>query len=144
MSRTKWKKKHGKLTLRSGFEKKTATFLDNLGLEYEYETEKLHYTEPATRRTYTPDFILANGILVECKGAFTAPQRKKMAAVVEQNPDKDIRMLFMRNNAISKSSKTRYSDWCEKRNIKYHVSANGSLPEEWLTEKPAKKKQEKK
>lgn len=138
MSRTKWKKKHGTLTLRSGFEKKAASYLDKLGIEYEYETEKLKYTEPATDRTYTPDFILPNGIYLECKGAFTAPQRKKMAAVVEQNPDKDIRMLFMRDNHISKSSKTRYSDWCEKRNIPYHVSANGTVPENWLLEKPKK------
>ena len=103
----------------------------------------LEYTIPATKHRYTPDFILPNGIIVECKGAFTAPQRKKMAAVVEQNPDADIRMLFMRNNSITKTSKTRYSDWCEKRGIVYHVSANGTVPEEWLTEKPSTKNKNK-
>lgn len=57
-----------------------------------------------------------------------------MALVIEQNPDKDIRLLFMRDNFISKTSQTRYSTWCQKRGIKYHVSLNGSIPEEWYLE----------
>jgi hypothetical protein len=64
-----------------------------------------------------------------------------MAAVIEQNPDLDIRMLFMRNNPITKTSKTKYSDWCDKRGIKYHISANGSVPEEWIAETNNKEKQ---
>jgi len=62
-----------------------------------------------------------------------------MALVIEQNPDKDIRLLFMRNNKISKVSNTKYSDWCDKRSIKYHVSEQGNVPREWLDETgPAK------
>ena len=58
-----------------------------------------------------------------------------MALVVEQNPHLDIRILLMRDNKISKQSKTRYSDWLEKRNIKYAISEYGIIPEEWLAEK---------
>jgi hypothetical protein len=57
-----------------------------------------------------------------------------MALVFEQNPDLDIRFLFMRDNKISKNSKTRYSDWCKKRGIKYAVSEHGHIPDEWLAE----------
>lgn len=57
-----------------------------------------------------------------------------MALVFEQHPDRDIRMLFMRDNYISKQSKTKYSTWCDKRNIKYHVSLMGTVPEEWLND----------
>lgn len=57
-----------------------------------------------------------------------------MALVIEQNPDKDIRFLFMRDNKIQKTSKMRYSDWCEKRGIKCYVSEDGHVPEEWLNE----------
>lgn len=89
---------------------------------------------PQTKHIYTPDFLLPNGIYVEAKGNFDRNSRSKMALVIEQHPDKDIRMLFMRNNYISKKSKTKYSDWCEIRNIKYHVSAMGNIPEEWLLE----------
>ena len=55
-----------------------------------------------------------------------------MVLVIEQNPDIDIRLLFMRDNYISKKSKTKYSDFCKKRNIKYHVSVMGEIPKEWL------------
>lgn len=135
MARQRWKKKHKGVTLRSGLEKRTAEYLDSMSTAYEYETVTLEYVVPAKKHKYKPDFILANGIIVECKGRFDAATRQKMSLVIEQNPDKDIRLLFMRDNTISRSSKTRYSDWCDKRGIKYHVSANGEIPKEWLNEK---------
>lgn len=55
-----------------------------------------------------------------------------MALVIEQHPDLDIRLLFMRDNPIYKGSKTKYSTWCKERGIKFHVSANGEVPDEWL------------
>lgn len=94
----------------------------------------MKYTVPQSVHTYVPDFQLENGIYVEAKGNFNRESRTKMALVIEQNPDKDIRLLFMRDNFISKTSQTRYSTWCIKRGIKYHVSLNGSVPEEWYLE----------
>jgi hypothetical protein len=143
VARSRWKKKHqttdgSKVVLRSGLEKRTAEFLDISKVPYEYETVILEYVVPEKKHKYKPDFILGNGVIVEAKGRFDAATRQKMSLVIEQNPDKDIRLLFMRDNTISKSSKTKYSDWCEKRGIKYHVSSNGELPKEWLREsKPA-------
>lgn len=93
---------------------------------------KLKYTVPQSAHTYTPDFILPNGVHVEVKGNFNREARTKMVLVIEQNPDVDIRLLFMRDNYISKKSKTKYSDFCKKRNIKYHVSVMGEIPKEWL------------
>jgi hypothetical protein len=121
-------------TFRSGFEKKVGKFLKDNKVPFEYETVKLKYKVPESEHTYTPDFILPNGVHVEVKGLFNREARTKMALVKEQHPDKDIRMLFMRNNYISKQSKTKYSDWCEKRGIKYHVSLMGTVPEEWIKE----------
>lgn len=125
---------------RSGFEKKVRASLDSHKAKYTYESETIQYEMPASKHRYTPDFTLGNGIVVEAKGKFDAAARKKMALVIEQNPDRDIRMLFMRDNPITKTSKTRYSDWCEKRNVKYHVSLLGEVPEEWIREKRRKKK----
>lgn len=68
---------------------------------------------------------------MEAKGNFNAIQRKKLAHILESNKDKDIRLLLMRDNYINKNSKTKYSDWCEKRGVKYHVSSSGHIPEEW-------------
>lgn len=138
MARSRWKKKHGKLTLRSGLEKRTAEYLESNKIPFEYETLTIEYVVPAKTHKYKPDFILDSGIIVEAKGRFDAATRQKMAYVIEQNPDLDIRLLFMRDNTISKSSKTKYSDWCEKRGIKYHVSAAGEIPEDWI--KPTKRR----
>ena len=55
-----------------------------------------------------------------------------MVLVIEQNPKLDIRMLFERDHKISKRSKTRYTEWCEKRGI---VCAVGrEIPKEWINE----------
>jgi hypothetical protein len=135
MTRRKWKKQHGDLTLRSGFEAKTAKYLDGLNAKYGYEVDKLSYVIPESTHKYTPDFKLENGIYVETKGRWTAADRKKMSLVIEQNPELDIRMLFMTDNTLNRSSKTKYSDWCEKRGIKCYVSSKGEVPMEWLKEK---------
>lgn len=117
---------------RSGFEKKVAASLKLRKVKFEYEKLKISYTVPESKHVYTPDFVLPNGIVCEVKGKFDPASRAKMMLVIEQNPDLDIRMLFMRDNYINKKSKTKYSDWCIKRGIKYHVSLQGEIPEEWL------------
>ena len=132
MARSKWKTTHKDLTLRSGFEKKVASYLDSKKVKYTYEEDKIPYTEPATDRKYTPDFKLPNGIYIECKGRFTPADRRKMALIVEQHPDLDVRMVFMRDNTLSKSSKTTYTAWCAARGINAIVSSNGEIPKEWL------------
>lgn len=133
MARSKWKKKYKNTTLRSGFELKVAQQLGDRKITFEYEAVKLPYEVPATIHSYTPDF-LTNGIFIEAKGRFTPADRRKMALVIEQHPDKDIRLLFMVNNTLSKASKTTYTDWCAKRGIKCAVSKTGELPEDWLKE----------
>lgn len=138
MGRSRWKKQHGGKTLRSGFEVKTAKFLEENNVGYEYEEDVLSYVVPESTHKYKPDFRLPNGIYIECKGRFTPADRKKMSLVIEQNPDLDIRLLFMLNNKLSRSSKTTYVDWCTKRGIKCHVSSKGEVPLAWLKEKPKK------
>lgn len=119
---------------RSGFEKKVMDYLEERGVTYKYESRRVRYLIPESKHYYTPDIELPNGILVEVKGKFDPDARQKMALVLEQNPDLDIRMLFMVDNKISKQSKTRYSDWCTKRGIKFAVSKSGHIPEAWLME----------
>ena len=117
---------------KSGFEVKIAKSLEQQGVVIKYEETKLKYKVPAKDRNYIPDFELPNGIFVEGKGKLDRDTREKMALVIEQNPDKDIRFLFMRDNKLSRVSKTRYSDWCDKRGIKYAISEAGNVPEAWI------------
>lgn len=120
--------------LKSGFEKKVVANLTVNKIPFEYETLKVPYVVPAKKRTYHPDFILPNGVIIEAKGKLDRLVREKMALVIEQNPDLDIRMLFMRDNKIAKNSKTKYSDWCKKRGIVYAISEDGIIPEDWVND----------
>ena len=79
---------------------------------------------------YTPDIVLKNtGIVVEIKGRLTAANRRKYAAFVDQYPHLDFRMLLQKDSPISKGSKTKYTDWCDKVGIPYYVGE--SIPDEW-------------
>jgi hypothetical protein len=117
---------------RSWLEADVAHDLEKRKIGFKYENLKVLYAVPTKVRTYTPDLELENGIIVEVKGRWTSVDRRKMGFVIEQNPELDIRMLFAIDNKISRSSRTRYSDWCEKRDIKYAVSKQ--VPESWINE----------
>ena len=121
---------------RSGYEEQVSSYLSSIKVKAEYENVKLKYTKPATNHTYTPDFELPNGILVECKGYIDADTFLKMKFVISQNPDKDIRMCFQNpNNKIRKGSKTTYAMKCDKLGIKW-----GTIQdlEKWSKELPKK------
>jgi hypothetical protein len=121
-----------KYGFRSGLEERVAEQLDQLGVEYTYEKVKLKYIKPASQHIYTPDFVLANGIIVETKGRFLAPDRQKHILVKRHNPELDIRFVFSNSNArISKASKTTYAMWCRKYGYKF---SDKTIPEEWLNE----------
>jgi hypothetical protein len=114
---------------RSGFEQTLANQLRRSGVAFEYETIKLEYRKVST---YTPDFILPNGIIIEAKGVWTVEDRTKHLLVREQHPHLDIRLVFMNaSNKIRKGSDTTYARWCEKKNILY---ANKTIPKSWLSQ----------
>lgn len=118
---------------RSGLEERVANQLDELGVKYEYETFKIYYTKPVENSTYTPDFILPNGIIIETKGQFVTSDRKKHKIIKKQFGDKyDIRFVFSNpNTRIGKKSRTTYGAWCEKFGFKY---AKEKIPQEWIEE----------
>ena len=116
---------------RSGFEATLANQLKRGGVSFQYETLQLEYTKTAT---YTPDFILPNGIIIEAKGLWTVEDRTKHLLVKAQHPHLDIRLVFMNAfNKIRKGSNTTYAAWCEKKNIQY---ANKQIPKLWLSQTP--------
>ena len=121
--------KHG---YRSGFEHKVADQLSENKIKFEYETTVIDYIKPQTNHTYTIDFTLPNGILVETKGRWVAEDRKKHLLIKKQHPELDIRIVFMSGRTkIRKGSKTTYGDWCDKNGI---VWAEKQIPEDWFSE----------
>ena len=119
--------KHG---YRSGFEHKVADQLNEQKIKFKYETTVIDYIKPQTEHTYTIDFTLPNGILVETKGRWVAEDRKKHLLIKKQHPNLDIRIVFMSGKTkIRKGSKTTYGDFCDKNGI---IWAEKNIPESWL------------
>ena len=122
--------KHG---YRSGFEHKVSDQLKENKIKFEYETTVIDYIKPQTNHTYTIDFTLPNGILVETKGRWVIEDRKKHLLIKKQHPELDIRMVFMSGKTkIRKGSKTTYGMFCDKHGIQW---AEKTIPESWLKEK---------
>jgi hypothetical protein len=115
---------------RSGLEDVISEDLKKRGVDFGgYETVKIKW-QLIESKTYTPDFILPNGIIIESKGRFVPDDRKKHLKVREQNPELDIRFVFSNSrNKIRKGSKTTYAMWCEKNNFLY---ADKRIPDEWI------------
>jgi hypothetical protein len=120
---------------RSGLEKRNADHLEAHGIPYSYETLKLSYEVPQRSATYTPDFVLANGIIVETKGVFDTEDRAKHLLVKAQHPELDIRFVFQRGNQpIYKGSPTTHGAWCDKHGFTW---AEKLIPPSWAKEPKA-------
>jgi hypothetical protein len=117
---------------RSGLEVKLSDYLKERDVDFGYESVKIEW-EDLAYRTYTPDFVLPNGIIIESKGMFTAADRRKHLAVQKQHPDLDIRFVFENSRRkLRKGAKSTYAEWCIKYNFLYY---DRIIPEDWLKEK---------
>jgi len=113
---------------RSGLEYRIACHLEREGVTYEYETFKVKYQRKES--TYTPDFILPNGIIIEGKGKFDSADRSKHLLIKEQHPELDIRFVFSNSNSkLYKGSNSTYANWCVKHGFKY---SDKLVPKDWL------------
>ena len=117
---------------RSGLELKVSQYLEENKVDYKYEQVKIEW-EDLAYRTYTPDFVLDNGIIIETKGMFTAADRRKHLAIKKQHPDLDIRFVFENSRRkLRKGAKSSYAEWCHKYDFRYY---DRIIPEDWLKEK---------
>jgi hypothetical protein len=108
------------------------------GVEFEYEPGLIPFVIPAQNKSYKPDFLFSNGIIVEGKGEFTSSERKKFKALKATYPDIDIRFVFSRPTAkIGKKSQTTYAMWCEREGFPY---AAKRVPDDWKNEPFNKKR----
>ena len=116
-----------KAGFRSGLEQDNAAYLRKNKVPFTYEEDKIKYiTKP---RTYTPDFVLGNGVIIETKGRFMPSDRAKHLLIKEQHPELDIRFVFSNSKTrLSKRSKTTYGQWCDKYGYQY---ADRIIPLDW-------------
>jgi Autographiviridae endonuclease I len=133
---------------RSGLEDTLAAQLKAAGVPSEYESCTIsYYSGP---HTYTPDFPLPNGIIVESKGYFKPEDRAKHLLIKQQHPNLDIRFVFQRGATYIASKKERekreanarrqgkplpkhatYIDWCRKNGFQ---CAEKLIPQAWIDE----------
>lgn len=113
---------------RSKYEAAVAASVLQRGLEFQYEAHSYTYTLEAT---YTPDFFLANGVVVETKGLFGNSDRRKMLAIKAQYPLLDIRLCFMNAQLkLSKAPKSiTYWQWAERHGFPW---CQGHIPTTWF------------
>lgn len=94
-----------------------------------YEEEVLPYV---LERDYITDFVIeredGHKIYIEVKGYLRIDDEKKLIAVRRSNPNLDIRIVFDKDNRLTRR-KMRYSQWCKKYGFDYSI---GFLPKEWL------------
>lgn len=123
---------------RSGLEYKVAEALKEKDIKYLYEAVKIEW-EDLAYRTYTPDFVLPNGIIIETKGMFTAADRRKHLSVQKQHPKLDIRFVFENSRRkLRKGAKSTYGEWCYRYGFRFY---DRIIPEDWLLEKGKNKHQ---
>lgn len=131
-----------KIKYNSKFEERIAEKLVSDKVSFVYEKETFEYFLPVykakcaecgsgaiqKRHTYTPDFFLPSGIIVETKGYFKAKDRKILKALKEQRPDLDIRIVFEANGKLRRNTTTTYTDWCDQFGFKWAIK---EIPKEW-------------
>ena len=110
---------------RSGFESTVMEDLEERKVTYTYEGTKIPYV---SEHHYYPDLVLGNGVIVEIKGYFPSPDRRKMRLVKEQNPKLDIRLLFQRDSLLYKGALSTYSQWATKHGFPWALK---EIPNDW-------------
>ena len=116
---------------RSGLEQTVAKQIKQARHKIRYEAMKIKWVDFSIR-SYTPDFVLDNGIILEVKGFWSTADRRKHVEIKRQHDQLDIRMVFENSKRkIRKGSKTTYGDWCNKKDIKF---CDRVVPKIWLKE----------
>lgn len=123
------KKRRSKLELR--FEE----ILKDNKAEYDYEVTKIQYIVPESKHTYTVDWTLASGILLETKGYLSDYQeRHKYVLLKQQHPDIDLRFVFDNPNKLCGGMKMTHGKWAEKYNFPYCSVKDVDTIASWIKE----------
>jgi hypothetical protein len=122
--------------LRNALERTNSELLRQRGEHTPYEAFRIRFD--SGRRTYTPDFILANGIIIETKGYFRPEDREKHLTIRSEHPDLDVRFVFSNaQNRLSQFATDTYADWCHEHGFQFGVH---TVPVLWQMEGGGKKR----
>ena len=110
-------RRHLESAYKSGLESRFKEAALERGWDLPYEKDRIKYTIPESKHTYTPDFTVTSNSFIETKGLWTGADRKKAILIKEQHPGISILYVFYRDQRLSKKSTTTYLDWATKHGL---------------------------
>jgi hypothetical protein len=120
---------------RSKLELQFEEILKGFDVEYDYEVTKVPYIVPESNHTYTVDWTLLKGLLIETKGYLADyNERKKYVLIKEQHPDIDLRFVFADPNKKCGGMKTTHAQWADKHEFKWCSIKDTEQLKQWITE----------
>ncbi len=97
--------------LRSSYEARVANVLDNLNIEWSYETKRFELDNCF----YIPDFIINNKVIWEVKGWMSNVSRDKLIKFSNLYPEENLRVLFLndiKNLELILKNNTKFDESC--------------------------------
>ena len=120
---------------RSRLELRFEDILREYGVDYGYEITKIPYTVPESKHTYTVDWTILNGVLLETKGYLSDHrERNKYVLLKMQHPDLDLRFVFDNPNKLCGGTKMTHAKWAEKYNFPYCSIKDIETIKSWIKE----------
>lgn len=119
---------------RSKLEQQFEQILQSFDVLYDYEITKIPYIIPQSDHTYTVDWTVNGGLLLETKGYLSDhAERKKYILIKEQHPDIDLRFVFADPNKKCGGMKTTHAQWADKNNFTWCSIKDTEQIKQWVT-----------
>ena len=120
---------------RSKLEERFESILKEFDVQYEYEVTKIDYIIPESSHTYTVDWTVLNGRLIETKGYLSDhAERRKYVLLREQHPELDLRFVFDNPNKLCGGTKMSHAKWADKYGFKWCSIKDTEQIKKWITE----------
>lgn len=121
--------------VRSNLEVKLSKILTDCNSNWSYEVTKIPYVIPESSHTYTVDFTVGKGLLIEGKGYLSDHQeRYKYVLLKEQHPDLDLRFVFDNPNKLCGGTKYTHAKWADKYGFRWCSVKDVEQIKSWIEE----------
>lgn len=118
---------------RSKLEQDFEQLLQELNINYNYESTIIPYIIPESKHKYTIDWSLDNQLFIETKGWLSSStERQKYELIKKQYPNLDLRFVFANPNKLCGRTKYTHAHWAKKHNFKYCSINDYNIIKEWL------------
>lgn len=104
----------------SAFELEVAARLHSQGVDVSREGTIYRYRDAAGQfRTWRPDFTTPDGVAIEVKGRLFPGDCAKIRAVLEHNPDLDIRLVLQDPHRSTGMGKPTLAEWADSIDVRW-------------------------